>query len=260
MTNPRPLAVTILGTGTSQGIPVIGCTCEVCRSADPRDQRLRVSALLSWGGHHVVIDTGPDFRQQMLRAAPDHLDAVLLTHEHNDHIIGLDDVRPFNFRQGGNLPVYGLPRVVEEVRRRFAYVFAEQRYPGAPMIELHQVEADQPIVIGDRTIMPLSVMHGSLPILGYRTGDFAYLTDVKTLPASTIARLRGLHTLVVNALHHRPHHSHLNLAEALELIKVIRPEQAFLTHVSHSMGRHAEVAETLPPGVHLAYDGLKIEL
>jgi phosphoribosyl 1,2-cyclic phosphate phosphodiesterase len=255
-----PLKVTILGTGTSQGIPVIGCSCRVCRSADPRDQRLRVAALLSWDDQHVVIDTGPDFRQQMLRAGPEHLDAVLLTHEHNDHIIGLDDVRPYNFKQGKNMPVYGLPRVVAEVRQRFAYVFAAQRYPGAPLIELHEIAPGEALLIGERPFTPLSVMHGQLPILGFRTGTFAYLTDVKTLPATTLALLQGVRTLVLSALHHRPHHSHLNLAEALELIGIIRPERTFLTHLSHHMGLHAEVEADLPPGVYLAYDGLEIEI
>jgi len=200
------MKVTLLGTGTSQGVPVIGCDCEVCQSKDARDKRLRCSALVEWHGLHILVDIGPDFRYQTLRANIPKIDAILLTHEHNDHIIGLDDVRPFNFR--------------------------------------HQMH----------------ILHGELPILGYQFGDFTYLTDVKTLSPQAIAQVKHSKILVLNALHHKPHHSHLNLEEALELIELLQPEKTYLLHISHRMGRYEEIGQLLPKGVYFAYDGLELIL
>ena len=251
----RTLRITFLGTGTSQGVPVIGCDCPVCRSTDPRDRRLRTALLVEYGSACVAIDAGPDFRQQMLRAGVGELHAVLLTHEHNDHIIGLDDVRPFNFRQKQNMPIYSLPRVLEEVRTRFAYVFDKDPYPGAPRLELIPVEPFRPFQIRELTIMPFPVGHGNMDILGFRFGPFTYITDMKTLSPESRELVAGTEVLVVNALHHRPHYSHLNLEEALEFIAEVRPRKAYLTHVSHSMGRYADISPQLPEGVDLAWDG-----
>lgn len=255
------LTITFLGTGTSQGVPVIGCDCEVCRSADPRDHRLRTALLLSSGPWRVAIDCGPDFRQQMLRTATDRLDAVVLTHEHNDHIIGLDDVRPFNFRQRSDMPIYASAQVIAELRQRFAYIFAEHPYPGAPMLQLYPVDKDTPFTIGPMCFQPIQVWHGRMPVFGFRIGNFTYITDMKTIQADELAKLQGTHTLVINALHHKTHHSHLNLEEALEFIGRIQPRQAYLTHLSHRMGLHATVdRQWLPAGVALAHDGLVIQV
>ena len=254
------MTVTILGTGTSQGVPVIGCDCLVCRSDDPRDKRLRTAALLQAGGQHIAIDCGPDFRQQILRTGIHSLDAILLTHEHNDHIIGLDDVRPFNFMNWSDMPVYATGRVLSELRRRFAYVFDEHPYPGAPMIQLREISKEHPFSVGGLRVTPVEVMHGRLPVLGFRVGAFAYLTDVRTISEAEMEKLYDLDVLVLSALHHREHHSHLNLEQALALIERLQPQRAYLTHMSHRMGRHAEINPTLPSGVELGYDGLQIVL
>ncbi len=254
------MIVTILGTGTSQGVPVIGCTCRVCTSTDPRDQRLRTAALVEHDGKHVQIDTGPDFRRQMLRAAPPYVDAILYTHEHADHTAGLDDVRPFNFMHRRDMPLYALERVGDELRKRFGYAFAERPYPGAPMLDLHHIEAGQHFTAGGIAWEAIPVLHGQLPILGFRTGNFAYLTDVKTLSPAALEQVTGCDTLVINALHHNEHRTHLNLDESLRLIDRIGPRRAYLTHLSHHMGLHAEIEATLPPGVFIAYDGLRISM
>jgi phosphoribosyl 1,2-cyclic phosphate phosphodiesterase len=254
------MTITILGTGTSQGVPVIGCDCRVCTSQDPRDQRLRTSALFAQGGQHVQIDTGPDFRQQMLRAAPPYVDAILYTHEHADHTAGLDDVRPFNFMRRRDMPLYALPRTAAGLRKRFDYAFAERPYPGAPMLDLHEIDAGQRFTAGGMDWEAIPVLHGRLPILGFRTGDCVYLTDVKTLSPTALSRVAGCDTLIINALHHSEHYTHLNLEESLELIDQIAPRRAYLTHLSHRMGLHAEIERTLPPGVFIAYDGLRLEL
>ena len=256
----RTLRIAFLGTGTSQGVPVIGCDCPVCRSADPRDQRLRTALLVEYGATRIAIDAGPDFRQQMLRAQVSELHAVLITHEHNDHIIGLDDVRPFNFRQGKNMPIYALPRVLAEVRTRFAYVFDADPYPGAPRLELIPLDPFEPFRIGELPIQPFPVGHGNMDVLGFRFGPFTYITDMKTLSAESREIIRGTEVLVVNALHHRPHYSHLNLEEALEFIAEVRPREAYLTHISHSMGRYEDIAPQLPKGVFLAEDGGRVEV
>ncbi len=249
--------LTILGTGTSQGVPIIGCDCPVCQSPNPKDKRLRTSALLQVGDQQLSIDCGPDFRQQMLRAKVRHLDGVLFTHAHNDHIIGLDDVRPFNFRQKKDMPVYATVEVQQALTRRFDYVFEPNPYPGAPMVVLKTIE-NRPFDIAGIPIQPVQFLHGKLSVLGFRIGNLAYLTDMKTISEEEKLKLQNLKTLVINALHYKPHHSHLNLEEALALIEELAPEQAYLTHVSHRMGLHDEVNPTLPPGVQLAYDGLVI--
>lgn len=253
------MQLTFLGTGTSQGVPVIGCDCEVCRSADPRDARLRTAALLQHGSTRLVFDAGPDFRQQMLRAGSPEVDALVLTHEHNDHIIGLDDVRPYNFLRRQAMPVYCTDRVAAELRHRFAYAFDANPYPGAPSFDLRTIRNGSPFRIGDIELTPIEVMHGSLPVLGFRFGRSAYLTDVRTIDRTEKEKLRNLDVLVLNALHHSEHHSHLNLPQALELISELKPRQAYLVHLSHRMGRHREVNPTLPPGVALAWDGLQVE-
>ncbi len=254
------MKITILGTGTSQGIPVIGCDCEVCLSSNPKDKRLRTSILVSHQNKNIVVDVGPDFRQQMLRANIENVHAVLLTHEHNDHIIGLDDVRPLNFRYNKNMPIYATEQVQADLKNRFSYVFAENPYPGAPRLELHTIVKDTPFEIENIPIIPIETMHGNLPVLGFRFGDFTYLTDAKTFTNKELGKIKGTKTLVLSALHREPHHSHLSLTEALELIKILQPEQTYLTHLSHRMGLATTVEKLLPQGVSLAYDGLIINL
>jgi phosphoribosyl 1,2-cyclic phosphate phosphodiesterase len=221
---------------------------------------LRTSILISDGPTNIVIDCGPDFRQQMLREQVDHLEAVVLTHEHNDHIIGMDDVRPYNFLKREDMPVYATARVAEELRTRFAYVFAENPYPGAPMLKLNYISKAADFSINKLELTPIEVQHGNMPVLGFRIGSFTYITDMKTISAEEKEKVKGSKYLVVNALHHSEHHSHLNLPEALAFIAEIGPERAFLTHMSHRMGLHEEVNRTLPEGVELAYDGLVLEV
>ncbi|HFA50649.1 MAG TPA: MBL fold metallo-hydrolase [Bacteroidetes bacterium] len=252
------LKVIFLGTGTSQGIPIIGCHCETCQSQNPKDKRLRVSVFINYKNKNIVIDIGPDFRQQMLRANIENLDALLITHEHNDHIIGLDDVRPFNFKTWSNMPVYAAPRVQETLKKRFAYIFEKKPYPGAPMIELRSISKEENFVVEGITVVPIEAMHGKLPVLGFRIGGFTYLTDVKTISEKELAKAKNSKVLVLSALHHKEHHSHLSLPQALDLIKKINPGTAYLTHLSHKLGLHETVSKTLPPNVHLAYDGLEL--
>ncbi len=252
--------MTVLGSGTSQGVPVIGCDCEVCLSEDPQDRRLRTSIYLTYRGTAISIDIGPDFRQQMLVNGISDIDAVLLTHEHDDHVSGLDDIRPINFRLKKNIPLYGLPRVLSNLRTRYRYVFDDAYdYSGKPRIDLIEINTD-PLCIGSLEIQPVEIMHGNLAILGYRLGEFAYLTDVKTIDEAWIEKLQGLDVLILNALHRRTHYSHLNLEEAIDMIGRINPRRTYLTHLSHNMGLAAEVAHELPEGVSLAYDGLKLEI
>jgi phosphoribosyl 1,2-cyclic phosphate phosphodiesterase len=254
------LTIRFLGTGTSQGVPVIACNCDVCKSTDKRDHRLRSSILISTQLTDVVIDVGPDFRQQMLRAEQQKLDAVVLTHEHNDHVIGMDDLRPFNFIQKSNMPIYGAQHVLLEIQDRFKYAFVENPYPGAPKFELHAIDKNATFDIGDLQFQSVEVLHGKLPILGYRVKNFAYLTDVKTIPEDQLKKLEDLDCLVISALYRRPHRSHLNLEDAVKLVKQINPKQAFFTHISHGMGTMKQVKPLLPDNIQLAYDGLVLEV
>jgi len=256
-----PLNITFLGTGTSQGIPVIGSKHPVCLSNNPKDKRLRVSVLLQWEDFNYVIDCGPDFRTQMLANNVQHLDAVLLTHDHSDHTAGLDDIRPFCFRQGGEVSFYAERNVYEALYKRFEYIFTtHNKYPGAPTIKEEYIENLAQFSIGGKTVTPIRAMHNTLPILGFRIEGFTYLTDVKTIPASEILKIQGTQVLVLNALREEPHQSHLTLSEALEIIEKIKPKKTYLTHISHLLGFHDEVEARLPEGVHLAYDGLKIKV
>jgi len=254
------LNVWFLGTGTSQGIPVIGSNHPVSHSTDARDKRLRVSVWLSWENYSFVIDCGPDFRQQMLTCRCPKVDGILYTHEHADHTAGLDDIRPFFFKQG-NIPIYAHKRVLNSLRKRFDYIFEdEDKYPGAPSVTVNEVIVDQSFPIGNKIAIPISVQHGSLDIFGYRIDNFAYLTDVKFVAESEIDKLSGLDVLVVSALREEPHNSHFNLEEALNFIDRVKPKKAYLTHISHMLGFHAEVEPRLPKNVFLAYDNLTITL
>ena len=255
------LKITFLGTGTSQGIPVIGSTHPVCLSDDPKDKRLRVSVLIQWDEFNYVIDCGPDFREQMLRTLSrkqQPLHGILFTHEHADHVAGLDDIRPFVFRQG-DLPIYGHKRVLDTLKRRFEYVFeTENRYPGAPSVITHEVTKEASFVLNDLKVVPIEAMHGNLPVLGFRFDKIAYLTDVKTITDQELKKLSGLDILVINALRFEEHYSHLNVDEALMLIAKINPKRTYLTHISHHMGFHKEIEAKLPDGVFPAYDGLTL--
>ncbi|MGX1024303.1 phosphoribosyl 1,2-cyclic phosphate phosphodiesterase [Psychroflexus sp. MBR-150] len=255
----KVLKVTFLGTGTSQGIPVIGSRHPVCLSDDPKDKRLRVSILIQWDIYTYVVDCGPDFRQQMLANPIDRLDGILFTHEHNDHVIGLDDVRPFYFRQG-DISIYAHQRVLKELKKRFEYVFTVQnKYPGAPTLDINIID-DNPFIIGKKEVIPINVFHGKLQVYGFRIDDFAYVTDAKTIPKESMKKLKGVKVLVLNALREEPHNTHLNLSEALKIVNHVKPERAYFTHISHKMGFHEEVQKKLPENVFLAYDNLKIEV
>lgn len=257
--NPT-IFITILGTGTSQGIPVIGCECKVCQSDNPKDKRLRVSALVQVGETNIVIDCGPDFRQQMLRENVKNVDAVIFTHEHTDHVIGVDDVRPFNFQTQQNMPLYATKRVQRDLKNRFGYAFVENPYPGAPLLELKTIDKNTPFEINSVEIIPIEILHGNLPILGFRIGDFAYLTDMKTVEAAEFEKLKGVKVIVIDSLQQRDHFSHMTLKESLAFAEKVGAERTFLTHLSHVMGLHEEVSTLLPEGVEIAYDGLKIEV
>jgi phosphoribosyl 1,2-cyclic phosphate phosphodiesterase len=253
------LKITFLGTGTSQGIPVIGSTHPVCLSDDPKDKRLRVSILVEWQGKNYVVDCGPDFRQQMLRANCNRIDAILFTHEHADHTMGLDDIRPFFFRQG-EIDLYAHQRVFKSLETRFEYIFqTENKYPGAPDVSKHLI-SNQPFYIDVHLITPIEGFHYKLQVFGFRFENFAYLTDMKTVPEAEIDKLKNLEVLVVNALREEPHMSHFNLEEAIDFINKVNPKKAYLTHISHHMGFHEEVSKKLPANIFLAYDNLQITL
>ncbi|MES2826768.1 MAG: MBL fold metallo-hydrolase [Bacteroidota bacterium] len=251
------MKITFLGTGTSQGIPVITCQCAVCQSLDHRNKRLRVSMLIETADKTIVIDSGPDFRYQMLRANVQDLDAILFTHEHKDHVAGLDDIRPFNYLLNKNIDIYATDRVQDALKREFSYIFSDTKYPGLPQIDLHTIN-EQPFKIGNTEILPLPIMHYKLPILGFRIGDFTYITDAKTISDETLELVRGSKILVINALQRTHHISHFTLDEALAFTKKAGVEQTYYTHISHNLGLHEEVEKELPEGVNLAYDGLTL--
>jgi phosphoribosyl 1,2-cyclic phosphate phosphodiesterase len=250
--------ITFLGTGTSQGVPVIACECAVCLSEDARDNRLRTSLLLETGKTVLLFDAGPDFRQQMLREHIKKLDAIILTHEHKDHIAGMDDVRAFNYKSQDAIDIYAEERVQEAIRREFAYVFSEKKYPGIPQMRLNLIP-DYGFKIKDIEIMPVRVRHMDLEIYGFRIGNFAYITDASYIPEESKERLIGVKYLVINALRKQKHISHFNLKEAIDFTRRISPKKAFITHISHQMGLYEKVEKELPPGIMLAYDGLNIE-
>jgi phosphoribosyl 1,2-cyclic phosphate phosphodiesterase len=238
---------------------MIACSCEVCRSTDPCDQRLRVSMHIETEGKSFIIDTGPDFRQQILRAGIQRVDAVLYTHEHKDHTAGMDDIRGFNYAQKSSIPLYAQAPVIEQLKREFAYAFAEDKYPGVPEIEVHEIE-NRPFTIAGVSIIPILVKHYYLDVLGFRFGDFTYITDANFISDEELEKVKGSQVLVINALRKTTHISHFTLEEALEVIEKIKPEKAYITHISHMMGLHAEVEKELPAHVHLAFDGLTLEV
>ncbi len=253
------MKITFLGTGTSQGIPVIACDCAVCRSTDPHNKRLRTSVWIQVKGKSFVIDTGPDFRQQMLRANVREVDAAIFTHQHKDHTAGLDDIRAFNHRQQMDIPLYGRESVLNQIQSEFAYAFSEQRYPGVPHFELHPIE-NKPFEVSGVTFTPIEVMHHKLAVYGYRVGDFTYITDANYISEEEQQKIRGSKVLVLDTLQKEPHLSHFTLSQALELIARLEVPQAYLTHISHKLGLHAEVEKELPANVRLAYDELVLDL
>ena len=251
------MKIKILGSGTSTGVPEVGCTCPVCTSGDPRDKRLRTSSLIHTGDATILTDCGPDFRQQMLSTPFGKIDGVL-SHEHYDHVGGLDDLRSFS--RFGKVSVFAEAYTSERLRTRLPYCFAENKYPGVPDILLQDIEAGKPFHINATEVTPLRVMHGKLPILGYRIGKLAYIMDMLTMPEASYKQLAGVELLILNALRINPHITHQNLEEALETSRRIGAHETYLIHISHQMGLHAEITKRLPPDVHLAYDGLEIEL
>jgi phosphoribosyl 1,2-cyclic phosphate phosphodiesterase len=253
------VTITFLGTGTSQGVPVIACNCEVCTSADERDARLRTSILIEDKAKVVVVDSGPDFRYQMLRANVQRLDAIVFTHEHKDHIAGLDDIRAYNYRQQGPLEVYADIRVQAALKREFYYIFEEFKYPGIPQLNLHTINSDV-FNIGHIKFTPIEVLHYKLPVMGFRINDFTYITDAKTVSDEEIEKIKGTKVLVINALQKQSHISHFTLAEAIAFAHKIGAEKTYLTHISHRLGKHHDISKELPPGIELAYDGLKLQL
>ncbi|MEB2785390.1 MBL fold metallo-hydrolase [Algoriphagus persicinus] len=253
------MKVTFLGTGTSQGVPVIGCTCPVCNSLDFRDKRFRTSIHIQIGGLSIVIDTGPDFRSQILRAGITELDAVIYTHEHKDHTAGLDDIRPFNFMQQKDMPIFGRPQVLEQIKREFSYIFARNRYPGIPQVETIEIN-ENPFTIEGITITPIPVLHYMLPVLGFRIGDFTYITDASHIPDESLQLIEGTEILVLNALQKESHISHFTLGEAVEMASKIGAKETYFTHISHKLGLHNAIDQELPEGIALAYDGLQLTL
>lgn len=253
------MKVTFLGTGTSQGVPVIGCTCEVCQSLNFKDKRLRTSVHIQVEDKSFVIDTGPDFRQQMLRERIDRLDAIIYTHEHKDHTAGLDDVRAFNFRQKKDMPIYARLQVINQLKREFSYAFSENKYPGVPQIKTHEIN-NTPFTIEGVTFTPIEVMHLKLPVFGYRIGDFTYITDANYISDEEKQKIKGSKVLVLNALQKEPHISHFNLEEAVNEAIELGADTTYFLHISHKMGRHKVIEESLPENIHLAYDGLSIDI
>ena len=257
------MELTFLGTGTSQGVPVIGCQCRVCRSTDERDRRLRTSAMVEADGVRIVIDAGPDFRQQMLREGVRHIDAILLTHGHTDHVAGLDDVRAFNFVDYPTIhrvDIYAAPYTSQTVLKVFDYAFAQNKYRGVPEIDLHTIDLNHSFKVEGVDVVPISGRHSRFEVTGFRIGKLGYLTDFKVIADEEIENLKGVDVLVVNALRFEPHDSHFNVAEALDLIARVAPRESYLIHMSHEIGLYDEASSRLPEGVRLAYDGLRVKI
>lgn len=253
------MKVTFLGTGTSQGVPVIACKCSVCISEDPKDKRLRSSVLIEHNGTTIVIDSGPDFRQQMLRARVNRIDGLIFTHEHKDHIAGMDDIRAFNYIHNEKVNVYATTRVQEALLREFPYIFDDFKYPGVPEIEMHTINSD-PFSVGAMELRPIEVLHYRLPVHGFRVGDFTYITDANAISTAELSKVKGSKIVVINALRREPHVSHFNLSEALEFVEKTGSEKAYLTHISHQLGKHSDVDAELPAHIKCAYDELVLEL
>lgn len=253
------MKVTFLGTGTSQGVPIIGCDCKVCTSTDKKDNRLRSSIFIETKKATIVVDTGPDFRYQMLRAKVKHLDAVLFTHGHKDHVAGLDDIRAFNFHSGKDMEVYATEETQEVIKREFEYVFKNKTYPGIPLINLHTINGDSTFEAAGIEITPIKVMHYKMEVLGFRIGDFTYITDANYIAPEQLDKVKGSKGLVLNALRKEEHISHYTLDQAVAVANEVGASHTYLTHISHQLGLHTEVSETLPPNISLAYDGLTLE-
>ena len=253
------MKITILGSGTSQGVPVIACNCNVCISDNPKDKRLRSSIMIEVDNQNIVVDTGPDFRQQMLRENVKKVDAILFTHEHKDHVAGMDDIRAFNYKWKKDMEIFASKRVCEALKREFHYVFSTNNYPGTPKVNMNLIE-DIPFKIKNTIITPIDVLHYNLPIFGFRIKDFVYITDVSFISEKEKKKIKGAKILVIDALRKKKHISHFNLEQALELIKEINPEQSYLTHISHFMGTHSELLKELPDNVFPSFDGLQIEM
>ncbi|MBI1222540.1 MAG: MBL fold metallo-hydrolase [Bacteroidetes bacterium] len=254
------MKVTFLGTGTSQGVPVIACQCEVCQSNDSRDKRLRSSVLIQEGEVNIVIDSGPDFRQQMLRSGIRHLDALVFTHSHKDHIAGMDDIRAFNFIQKKPIDIYCNQATLQALKREFYYAFEEIKYPGVPELVVHDIQVGKDFEIRDVRVKPVEVFHYKMPVLGFRVGDFTYITDANRIPESEKEKIKGSKVLVLNALRRSEHISHFSLDEAIALGRELGAEQTYFIHMSHQMGKHAETEELLPEGMFFSYDGLQVEV
>lgn len=254
------MKITFLGTGTSQGVPFIGCHCPVCTSTDNKDNRLRVSIWVEAGDTSIVIDSGPDFRYQMLRAGVEKLDAIIFTHGHKDHIAGMDDIRAYNYMTGKPVKVFATPETQDALRREYAYIFNNPTYPGIPQVEMHEINPSQPFELNGIRITPIRVLHYQLEVLGFRIGDFTYITDANFIADEELAKVAGSRALVLNALRHEKHISHFTLLEAIEMGRKSGVPDTYFTHISHQLGLHNEIAQTLPPGFHLAYDGLTLEM
>ncbi|MEP5614078.1 MAG: MBL fold metallo-hydrolase [Cyclobacteriaceae bacterium] len=253
------MKITFLGTGTSQGVPVIACNCEVCKSLDYRDKRLRSSVLIETQDLQFIVDTGPDFRQQMLRERVRKLDAVLFTHAHKDHTAGMDDIRSFNFLQKKEMPLYGQQETLDQLKAEFAYIFSGSQYPGLPQVSLNPIE-NAAFDVGGTEVIPIEVMHHKLPVFGYRIGDFTYITDANFISEDEKKKIEGSEVIVLNALQKKEHISHFTLDEAVALLQELKPKKAYLTHISHNLGSHSDVSKELPENIYLAHDGLTVSL
>lgn len=253
------MKVTFLGTGTSQGVPLIGCDCEVCTSSDKRDNRLRSSIWVQTENTSVVIDSGPDFRYQMLRAKVHKLDAIVYTHGHKDHVAGMDDVRAYNFFTNNPIELYATKETEETLKREFSYVFSGDNYPGIPKVKTTTIDSQNNFIINDLKFIPILVKHMNMDVLGFRIGDFTYITDANYIPPEELEKIKGSKALVLNALRHTKHVSHYTLEEAIEVAQSIGADNTYFTHISHQLGKHSEIERQLPDGIHLSYDGLTLE-